>query len=64
MGLAFEKMCRDYLLYYDEGLPFLLQDVGQWWGGNPRTHKQAQIDVVVTSANDRRLISIREFYEK
>jgi hypothetical protein len=52
MGLTFEKMCRDYILYYDEKLPFPIGDVGQWWGGNKRTHKQAQIDVVVTSAND------------
>ena len=56
MGLVFEKMCRDYLLYYDERLPFLLQGVGQWWGGHPRTHRQAQIDVVVTSAEDRSAI--------
>lgn len=25
---------------------------GGWWGGNPRTHRQAQIDIVVTSAED------------
>lgn len=52
MGLAFEKMCRDYILYYDDQLPFLIGDVGQWWGGNPKTRKQAQIDIVVTSAED------------
>lgn len=52
MGLTFEKICRDYLLYYDNQLPFPIGDVGQWWGGNPKTHKQAQIDVVVTSAED------------
>lgn len=52
MGLTFEKMCRDYILYYDEQLPFALGAVGQWWGGNPKTRKQAQIDVVATSAED------------
>lgn len=52
MGLAFEKMCRDYILYYDDQLPFPIGDVGQWWGGNPKTRKQAQIDIVVTSAED------------
>ncbi|MCD8148775.1 MAG: ATP-binding protein [Clostridiales bacterium] len=56
MGLVFEKMCRDYLLYYDENLPFPLQNVGQWWGGNPATHKQAQIDVVAISAENRSAI--------
>lgn len=52
MGLTFEKMCRDYILYYDELLPFPIGAAGQWWGGNPRTRKQAQIDIVVTSAED------------
>lgn len=52
MGLTFEKMCREYILYYDEGLPFPIGNVGQWWGGNPKTRKQAQIDIVVTSAEE------------
>lgn len=52
MGLTFESMCRDYILYYDRELPFPVGNIGQWWGGNPKTHKQAQIDIVVTSAED------------
>ncbi|MDE6971596.1 MAG: ATP-binding protein [Lachnospiraceae bacterium] len=52
MGLVFEKMCRDYILYHDDELPFAIGDVGQWWGGNPKTRKQVQIDVVATSAED------------
>ncbi|MCD7956031.1 MAG: ATP-binding protein [Lachnospiraceae bacterium] len=56
MGLVFEKICRDYLLYYDEKLPFQPQDIGQWWGQNPVTHKQAQIDVVAISEEERSAI--------
>ncbi len=52
MGLTFEKMCKDYILYYEEDLPIPIGNIGQWWGGNPKTHKQAQIDIVVTSAED------------
>lgn len=52
MGLTFEKMCRDYILFYDDQLKFPIGNVGQWWGGNPKTHRQAQIDIVVTSAED------------
>lgn len=52
MGAVFEQMCRDYILCYDSGLPFALGNIGQWWGGNPKTHSQAQIDIVVTSAED------------
>lgn len=54
MGLTFERMCRDFILYYDRELPFPLGNIGQWWGGHPKTHKQAQIDIVVTSAEDDR----------
>lgn len=51
MGLVFERMCQDYIMYHDNKLPIYLGAVGQWWGGHPKTHKQAQIDVVVTSAD-------------
>lgn len=46
MGLTFEKMCRDYLLYYAEDLPDSLQEIGQWWGTDPAKKKQIQIDIV------------------
>jgi hypothetical protein len=38
MGLIFEKMCKEYLTYYAENLPFELAEVGQWWG-NDSTEK-------------------------
>ncbi len=46
MGLIFEKMCRDYLLFYAEDLPIELNEVGQWWGTDSKTKKQVQIDIV------------------
>lgn len=46
MGLIFEKMCQDYLLYYAKNLPIALGDVGQWWGTDPGKKKQIQIDIV------------------
>lgn len=52
MGLTFEKICRDYILYHDNHLPFPIDQIGQWWGGHPKTHKQAQIDIVASSACD------------
>lgn len=56
MGLVFERMCQDYLLYYAERLPISLRAVGQWWGSNPATHKQLQIDIVGTSVSDDEFI--------
>ena len=46
MGLTFEKMCRDYLLYYADDLPIELSEIGQWWGTDPKKKKQIQIDIV------------------
>ncbi len=46
MGLVFEQMCREYLLRYVQNLPFLLSEVGQWWGTDTQTRKEVQIDLV------------------
>lgn len=48
MGLVFEQMCREYLFRYAENLPFLLSDVGQWWGSDPKSKREVQIDIVGT----------------
>ena len=48
MGLTFEHMCRDYLLYYEKELPIELNQVGQWWGTDNKNKKQVQIDIVGT----------------
>ena len=46
MGLTFETMCRQYLLYYAEELPIPLTGLGQWWGNDPQNRRQVQIDIV------------------
>ena len=46
MGLVFEKMCKDYILKYDNSSDLLIKDVGQWWGTDKTTRKEAQIDIV------------------
>lgn len=51
MGLVFEEMCKEYLLWYAQDLPFPLVDLGQWWGTDPRNKKQIQIDIVAASVN-------------
>lgn len=48
MGLVFEQMCRDYILRYDENLPIMLSEVGQWWGTDQKARKEVQIDIVGT----------------
>ena len=53
MGLIFEKMCREYLLLYARNLPFEITDVGEWWGKEPKTGKELQLDLVAQSAEDK-----------
>lgn len=48
MGLVFEKICQEYLIRYARNLPILLGAVGQWWGTDPKTRKEIQIDIVGT----------------
>ena len=62
MGLIFEKMCSDYLLYYAEELSFQLVDIGQWWGTDSAEKKQVQIDLVGNTVNkDEYLIGSCKF---
>ena len=51
MGLIFEKMCQDYLLYYAHDLPMELVSIGQWWGTDAKKKKQVQIDIIGTGVN-------------
>lgn len=53
MGLVFEKMCQEYLLRYEQKLPILLSEVGQWWGTDPQTRKEVQIDIVGTPVDGK-----------
>ena len=57
MGLTFEEICKEYLLYYADDLPINLADIGQWWGSDKTTRKEVQIDIVGKSAdNDEYII--------
>ena len=54
MGLVFEKVCSDYLTAQNANgnLPFLFTSIGRWWGTNPKTHKQVEIDLIANEGND------------
>jgi AAA+ ATPase superfamily predicted ATPase len=49
MGLVFEEICKEFLLIKSEGLPFVVSTIGQWWGGDPVTKMQVQVDIVALS---------------
>ena len=48
MGLTFEKICTQYVINQAQKkqLPFDLLSVGKWWGNNPQTKKQDDIDIL------------------
>lgn len=50
MGQTFEDICLQWILRHNAGnvLPFLVLDAGRWWGPDPSTKRQEEIDIVAT----------------
>lgn len=48
LGKIFEDVCREYLLRCNKAmtLPFLFSTIGRWWGNNPETRMQEEIDIL------------------
>lgn len=48
MGLAFEEICKEYLLGQSSlgNTPFFFQKLGRWWGNNPKEKRQEEIDIL------------------
>lgn len=61
MGLVFEEICKQYLIYYAPQLPFPLQDIGEWWGAHSKKKKEVQVDIVALGAKSDNAASGRRF---
>ncbi|MDR0876690.1 MAG: ATP-binding protein [Treponema sp.] len=51
MGPVFEKMCAEYLgrlnaIHQGKVLPFKIRQLGRWWGSNPVTKTEEEIDLL------------------
>ncbi len=48
MGLVFEQICQEWLWKQNAKglLPFEFDNAGRWWGTNPSTRTQEEIDIV------------------
>ena len=48
MGAIFEDICKQYLwkLLLNENCMINFTELGRWWGTNPKTRKQEEIDIV------------------
>lgn len=53
MGSVFEEICKQYLwkLLLDGKCAVNFSDLGRWWGTNPKTRAQAEIDIMGTDKN-------------
>ena len=49
LGKIFEDICVQYLTLFDDNLPFIPKEIGNWWGGNPESKKQEEIDILAVS---------------
>lgn len=54
MGQVFECVSREYLLRKNSRgeLPVLFTDIGGWWGSNPETHMQEEVDIVASDQEE------------
>ncbi len=53
MGAVFEQICTQYLwkLLLEGESPIQFKDLGRWWGTNPKTRAQEEIDIMGTDNN-------------
>lgn len=57
MGKVFEEICRQYLwkLLLSGESPVEFKELGRWWGTDPSTHSQAEIDIMGEQDKDTAL---------
>ncbi len=53
MGHVFESMCRAHLAQQSKArqTPFVIAEMGAWWGTDARSRKQVEIDIVATDGH-------------
>jgi Predicted ATPase (AAA+ superfamily) len=54
MGLTFEDMSKEYIFRNYRKIGFKIGRIGKWWGGDPKTKKQEEIDIVAVSPQEDR----------
>lgn len=49
MGTVFEQVCQQYMIRMAKSkrLPFVPYRIGRWWGNNPNTKKQDDVDILL-----------------
>ena len=63
---VFEHICREWLLDVSEtdGFDSYINEIGAWWGGNPKTKQQEEIDIIATTLSDELFLGECKWREK
>ena len=53
IGHIFENACREYMQRQNgtADVPFMFSGIGRWWGTNPKTRTQEEIDILADADN-------------
>lgn len=59
LGKAFEGLCKEYLWqeFYLGNSPLMFKSLGRWWGNDPRSKSQSEIDIVGEADKDNCLFA-------
>jgi len=54
MGFVFEEICKQWLFEQAKksALPFFIGNIGRWWGTNPVTRTQEEIDIMASRKDE------------
>ncbi len=54
LGFRFEQVCKDWLKMQNAKLklPFIITEIGRWWGNNPIEKEEEEIDIIATNGKD------------
>ncbi|MCL2032239.1 MAG: ATP-binding protein [Methanomassiliicoccaceae archaeon] len=54
MEAVFEDICIQYLqrLHHDGDVPVAFTEIGRWWGNDPRTKSEVEIDILAADRED------------
>jgi AAA+ ATPase superfamily predicted ATPase len=58
MGPVFEQICLEWLWRHNgtNDLPLVFTDAGRWWGGNPLTKRESEVDIVAHNDTGKALL--------
>lgn len=59
IGKQYESVCLQWIQRKNAAgeLPFPVFEFGQWWGTDPKTREQADIDVIAANRNEKRVFA-------